>query len=632
MTQGCYTCRRRRIICDNGQPTCRKCRDAGKECLGYQKPLVWVKGGVASRGKMMGRSFDDAEKSSSKPKRQQTTEKPDPEPTSSGFGFFSIAESQSPSDADSHSSGTQPSPETDAWTFEADNTILGAEFEQLGFNAIEEQDTAIVHVPRGAPPAEYTPTPWGLVDPLLKDLSQFSRYYIHHYNQYMVNDFALYSQHKNPFRDLTALVNHSPVLAHSITALGALHYSLLSESDSSLLPWSSGNLATADSNLSVEEIEDIVAPAGSRKPSSQAYRHFLEFKQRALRQLSTDLRSPEMQKDGRTIAAIVLLAFLDIIESGSGAWSTHIEGAKKLLKNRPENGMGQGILDDLDAFALDGCLIMEIMGSTLARPGALSKPFYSSSMGPSILKRLEENSWVGCPAYLLEVIFFIHSLWYPDPEAAAAKPQPTGLPTSIQPGQPFTLEAFASLLQGIRNFDPISWSQNMQDVFFIPDLTYRLALATSYQDAVYLYTSRVLSRSREGFSPPWTDVGMPTDHRLITTNLITQICLVPASDPHFKCLIWPTFIAGAECLPSQRALILEKLGSLYEAIMSVNVRNAAWVLRLMWQKQDLKRREQQGEESFPDDTAGADYNNNEDDLAFDWIDELDHSRLDWLFI
>lgn len=275
---------------------------------------------------------------------------------------------------------------------------------------------------------------------------------------------------------------------------------------------------------------------------------------------------------------------------------------------------------------------MEIMGSTLARPGALSKPFYSSSMGPSILKRLEENSWVGCPAYLLEVIFFIHSLWYPDPEAAATKPQPTGLPTSIQPGQPFTLEAFASLLQGIRNFDPISWSQNMQDVFFIPDLTYRLALATSYQDAVYLYTSRVLSRSREGFSPPWTDVGMPTDHRLITTNLITQICLVPASDPHFKCLIWPTFIAGAECLPSQRALILEKLGSLYEAIMSVNVRNAAWVLRLMWQKQDLKRREQRGEESFPDDTAGADYNNNEDDLAFDWIDELDHSRLDWLFI
>lgn len=170
----------------------------------------------------------------------------------------------------------------------------------------------------------------------------------------MVNDFALYSQHKNPFRDLTALVNHSPVLASSIAALGALHFSLVSESDSSVEPWSSGNFS-----MSPEEIADIVAPASSRKPTSQAYHHFLGYKQRALRQLSMDLHDPTMQHDGRTLAAIVLLAFLDIFESGSGAWSYHIEGAKKLLKNRPENGPGQGILDDLDAFALDGCLMYE---------------------------------------------------------------------------------------------------------------------------------------------------------------------------------------------------------------------------------------------------------------------------------
>ncbi|CDM33915.1 transcriptional regulator family: Fungal Specific TF [Penicillium roqueforti] len=614
MTKGCYTCRRRRIICDNGQPTCRKCRDAGKECLGYQKPLVWVKGGVASRGKMMGRSFDDVGIPPSKPKRQPATHIYDSTAASSGFGFFSIPESSS--DAESHSSGKQPSPETDGWTFETENPTFGGEIAHLEVNTHEEQDTAVVHVPRGAPPADYTPTPWGLVDPLLKDLSQFSRYYVHHYNQYMVNDFALYSQHKNPFRDLTALVNHSPVLASSIAALGALHCSLVSESDSSVLPWSSGNLS-----MSVKEIEDIVAPASSRKPASQAYHHFLEYKHRALRQLSMDLLNPAMQKDGRTLAAIVLLAFIDIFESGSGAWSYHIEGAKKLLKDRPESGPGQGILDDLDVFALDGCLIMEIMGSTLARPGALSKPFYSSSMGPEILKRLEENSWVGCPAYLLGVIFFVHALWYPESEAAAMTPQPTALPTPIQPGQPLTLDSFASLLQGIRDFDPVAWSQEMQNVFFIPNLTYRLALATSYQDAVYLYTSRVLSRTREGFSPPWIDVGLPPDHRLIATNLITQISLIPPSDSHFKCLIWPTFIAGAECRPSQRALILEKLGSLYEAMTSVNVRNAAWVLRLMWQKQDLKRREHQNG-----------YDNNDSDLEFDWIEELDHTSLDWLFI
>ena len=180
MTQGCYTCRRRRIICDNGQPTCRKCRDAGKECLGYQKPLVWVKGGVASRGKMMGRSFDDPEKSPTKPKRQVAPANDDPAPTGSGFGFFSITESQTPSDADSHSSGTQPSPETEGWTFETDNTIAGTGVGQAELDSHENHDTALMHIPRSAPPADYVPTPWGLVDPLLKDLSQFSRYYVHH--------------------------------------------------------------------------------------------------------------------------------------------------------------------------------------------------------------------------------------------------------------------------------------------------------------------------------------------------------------------------------------------------------------------------------------------------------------------
>lgn len=126
----------------------------------------------------MGRSFDDVEVPPSKPKRQPAAETYDSTPVSSGFNFFSIAESSS--DAESHSSGNQPSPDTDGWVFEAENSTLGGEIAQLGVNSTEEQDTAVVHVSRSTPPTDYTPTPWGLVDPLLKDLSQFSRYYIHH--------------------------------------------------------------------------------------------------------------------------------------------------------------------------------------------------------------------------------------------------------------------------------------------------------------------------------------------------------------------------------------------------------------------------------------------------------------------
>lgn len=279
---------------------------------------------------------------------------------------------------------------------------------------------------------------------------------------------------------------------------------------------------------------------------------------------------------------------------------------------------------------------MEIMGSTLARPGVLSKPFYSAAMGPAMLKRLEVTSWVGCPAYLLEVIFFVHGLWYSDSEATAT-PQPTALPVSMQQDHQLTLESFAALLHGIRNFDPTAWAHEMQGYFLLSDLSSRIALARAYQAAVYLYTSRVLSRTRQGFSPPWTNVGVPADHPLVASELISQICSVPHSDPHFKCLIWPTFIAGAECRPSQRALILEKLEALYQAVTSVNVRNAAWVLRLMWQKQDLKQSKTREDRSSVSvtHTGVFDYDGNDDDdfnSAFDWIDELDESRLDWLFI
>lgn len=177
MTKGCYTCRRRRIICDNGQPTCRKCRDAGKECLGYQKPLVWVKGGVASRGKMMGRSFDDVTKPPNKAGVKPSAEaKAVPD---SGFGSISFAES---SGALSAGLAVHASREADTWVHERVGEVnleTDDGESSLGLNVPENLDTRMVHVPRDAL-TEYLPAPWGLVDPLHKDLNQASRFYLYH--------------------------------------------------------------------------------------------------------------------------------------------------------------------------------------------------------------------------------------------------------------------------------------------------------------------------------------------------------------------------------------------------------------------------------------------------------------------
>lgn len=52
----CWTCRNRRIQCDQAGPPCAKCEKAGLECFD-KRPFRWVKG-VAIRGKMQGRSYE----------------------------------------------------------------------------------------------------------------------------------------------------------------------------------------------------------------------------------------------------------------------------------------------------------------------------------------------------------------------------------------------------------------------------------------------------------------------------------------------------------------------------------------------------------------------------------------------
>ncbi|KAL2816007.1 fungal-specific transcription factor domain-containing protein [Aspergillus cavernicola] len=54
--KACHNCRRRRLKCDRTLQSCHKCARTGQECLGYGKLFLW-NNGVASRGKMMGKSY-----------------------------------------------------------------------------------------------------------------------------------------------------------------------------------------------------------------------------------------------------------------------------------------------------------------------------------------------------------------------------------------------------------------------------------------------------------------------------------------------------------------------------------------------------------------------------------------------
>ncbi|EFW18614.1 predicted protein [Coccidioides posadasii str. Silveira] len=53
---GCWTCRSRRIKCDEKRPFCTSCVTRGLKCAGYKVRLKWGNG-VASRGALKGRSI-----------------------------------------------------------------------------------------------------------------------------------------------------------------------------------------------------------------------------------------------------------------------------------------------------------------------------------------------------------------------------------------------------------------------------------------------------------------------------------------------------------------------------------------------------------------------------------------------
>ncbi|KAL4770698.1 fungal-specific transcription factor domain-containing protein [Aspergillus nidulans var. acristatus] len=167
-TKACHNCRRRRLKCDRAVPSCAKCFLTGQECLGYGKLFLWNQG-VASRGKMMGKTF--------------------PVPGSeSGSVSVSLPEPH----GQKKEATTVPSQDELVYT--------GPGFSVSGL----------------------------LLDPLYQSLDESSRRYLFHFATSVCSDLAIAdATEANPFRRLVPLCRDYPILQHAINAAGALHISCL---------------------------------------------------------------------------------------------------------------------------------------------------------------------------------------------------------------------------------------------------------------------------------------------------------------------------------------------------------------------------------------------------------------------
>ncbi|KGO76603.1 Protein of unknown function DUF3468 [Penicillium italicum] len=156
----CWTCRNRRIQCDQSGTPCAKCEKAGVECFD-KRPLRWVKG-VAIRGKMQGHSYESTANGST-----------------------------------AHTSRTTKS----------------------ALSAPKRSTRALVQTS-----AFSSTLPVTLQDPSMSNLDQTSKYYIDYYNERICKLFIVYDSARNPFRSLISLGLNDPALHKGILALAARHH------------------------------------------------------------------------------------------------------------------------------------------------------------------------------------------------------------------------------------------------------------------------------------------------------------------------------------------------------------------------------------------------------------------------
>ncbi|CAG8893529.1 unnamed protein product [Penicillium egyptiacum] len=156
----CWTCRNRRIQCDQSGIPCAKCERAGMECFD-KRPLRWVKG-VAIRGKLQGHSYEGM----------------------------------------------------------ADGTpVHSSRVTKSALSTLKKSPRALVQASTGGRTLPIT-----LQDPSMSNLDQTSKYYIDYYNERICKLFIVYDSARNPFRSLISLGLNDPVLQKGILALAARHH------------------------------------------------------------------------------------------------------------------------------------------------------------------------------------------------------------------------------------------------------------------------------------------------------------------------------------------------------------------------------------------------------------------------
>ncbi|KAF2867580.1 fungal-specific transcription factor domain-containing protein [Massariosphaeria phaeospora] len=520
-TRACHNCRKRRWKCDKSLPVCHKCLSAGTECLGYGKLFVWNHG-VASRGKMMGKSFSEV------------TSMP-----------VSKKEGQAQCDVvrDGSKAVQKRVGEPENVDKELDDT---------------PQDTIDPPRPEAQPLTLHRP----LTDPLLKDLTPNSRYYLFHFATQLCADMVTYDgPGQNPIRDLIPATSAHPLLLQIIVANSAFHVFNISRD-----PMSQSAYQQSQKPCLVAYYQ-AVSRFGGDGPLKSSYHDALIAKQHALSLLARGVAAVNVENIDLILVSILLFINYDLIESGKDKWKVHMEGARKLIDLLGTPAFMQHPMSKLRQCILSDFLVFSILGSTFTFSSSPRLIPSSIDLSP-ILAYAETNNYLSCPSPLLRIMLESFSL--------PCKPTPSSSDISAE-----VQKQVATLLQAALLFDPIEWSLNFQPASPFEDLEQRVRIASAHRSAVCIYLARVLPCNN-----PLLDAGSGSALVSLTglaEDIVHHISYIQPGDTMFKSISWPLFLAGAECEdPAQREWIMNTLDAFYDVMYWGYINTVKKVLEAIW--------------------------------------------------
>jgi hypothetical protein len=137
------------------------------------------------------------------------------------------------------------------------------------------------------------------------------------------------------------------------------------------------------------------------------------------------------------------------------------------------------------------------------------------------------------------------------------------------------------MLELTEGFDSLEWASDLKRRAASPTTEVKslCMLSQAYKVATLLYGRRVLSALST----------QPTSNNAkLVSQLLSLIEALQNDAILFKCLLWPTFIAGLESwAKSQQAFVMESLRALWDSTSCLNVIGASKILRDHWKREDF---------------------------------------------